>query len=127
MGARRRDPGRPRLQSYVLPAAVVILLVLFALQPLGTAKIDKAFGPVMLPWFTAMALLGVYGIARHPVVVAAVAGLLLDQLGSGRLWPRHLPPFSAFAIADRNAYFRASVVSMSPDVVSRNGVVLQAA
>ncbi len=62
----------PSLQSYVLPASVVILLLLFALQPLGTAKIGKAFGPVMLTWFAAMALLGLYGIAQHPAVVAAV-------------------------------------------------------
>ena len=62
----------PALTPYVLPAAVVILLLLFALQPMGTTKIGRAFGPVMLTWFVVMALLGVYGIAQHPSVVAAV-------------------------------------------------------
>jgi KUP system potassium uptake protein len=62
----------PGLTPYVLPAAVAILLLLFALQPLGTAKIGRAFGPVMLTWFVAMALLGLFGIAQHPSVVAAI-------------------------------------------------------
>jgi len=62
----------PALTTYVLPAAVAILLALFALQPIGTAKIGRAFGPVMLAWFVVMALLGLYGIAQHPGVVAAL-------------------------------------------------------
>jgi len=62
----------PTLTTYVLPAAVAILLALFALQPIGTAKIGRAFGPVMLAWFVIMALLGLYGIAQHPGVVVAL-------------------------------------------------------
>ena len=46
----------------MLPAAVAILLALFALQPQGTARIGRAFGPIMLVWFVVMALLGLYGI-----------------------------------------------------------------
>ena len=56
----------PSLQTYVLPAAVAILLALFALQPQGTARIGRFFGPIMLVWFVVMALLGLYGIFRHP-------------------------------------------------------------
>src|SRR5271154_4843647 len=56
----------PSLQTYVLPTAVAILLVLFAVQPLGTARIGRAFGPVMLVWFLVMAAVGVFGIAQHP-------------------------------------------------------------
>ncbi len=62
----------PSLKTYVLPAAVIILLALFALQPIGTAKIGRAFGPVMLTWFAIMALLGLYGIAQHPSVIVAI-------------------------------------------------------
>src|SRR5271154_5656610 len=62
----------PSLQTYVLPAAVVILLALFALQPQGTARIGRAFGPIMLVWFVVMALLGVYGIVQHPTVFVAL-------------------------------------------------------
>ncbi len=52
----------PSLTPYVLPAAVVVLLALFAVQPLGTASIGRAFGPIMLVWFVVMALMGVNGV-----------------------------------------------------------------
>src|SRR3974390_954241 len=47
----------PTLQTYVLPAAAAVLLALFAVQPLGTAKIGRAFGPIMLTWFAVIAAL----------------------------------------------------------------------
>ena len=62
----------PSLQPYVLPASVAVLFALFVVQPLGTAKIGRAFGPVMFVWFAVIAALGVYGITRHPGVVAAI-------------------------------------------------------
>ena len=62
----------PSLQTYVLPASVVVLFALFAVQPLGTGKIGRAFGPIMLAWFAVMAVLGVYGITQHVGVVAAI-------------------------------------------------------
>jgi KUP system potassium uptake protein len=62
----------PALQPYVVPAAVVILVALFAIQSRGTAAIGPFFGPVMLTWFAAMVVMGVWGIARHPAVFVAV-------------------------------------------------------
>jgi KUP system potassium uptake protein len=62
----------PALQAYVLPAAVAILIALFAIQPQGTSRIGKAFGPVMALWFLAIALVGLWGVARHPAVFAAI-------------------------------------------------------
>ena len=62
----------PSFQSYVLPLCIVILLALFAVQPLGTGKIGLTFGPIMLVWFVAMGALGIYGIVQHPGVVAAI-------------------------------------------------------
>src|SRR5580700_8857088 len=62
----------PGLHSYILPAAVAVLIALFVIQPLGTSRIGRAFGPIMALWFLAIALLGVWGIARHPAVLAAV-------------------------------------------------------
>ena len=62
----------PSLQAYVLPASVIVLLALFIVQPLGTGKIGRAFGPIMLVWFACIAALGVYGITRHPGVVVAI-------------------------------------------------------
>ena len=66
----------PALKSYVLPAAVVILGALFVIQPLGTARIGKAFGPIMALWFLSIAVLGILGIFRHPAVFAALNPLL---------------------------------------------------
>jgi KUP system potassium uptake protein len=62
----------PAWQPYILPGTVAILLALFALQPLGTARIGRTFGPIMSAWFLSMALLGVWGIARHPGVLRAL-------------------------------------------------------
>jgi KUP system potassium uptake protein len=59
-------------KPFVMPAAVLILLVLFAAQRFGTEKIGRAFGPVMLLWFAVIALLGIVAIVRHPGVIAAI-------------------------------------------------------
>jgi KUP system potassium uptake protein len=66
----------PALHTYVLPAAVVVLLLLFAIQPLGTARIGRAFGPIMGLWFLTIGALGVWGITRNPVVLSSLNPLL---------------------------------------------------
>src|SRR5476649_2044918 len=58
------------LKPYVMPMAVVILLVLFSAQRFGTEKIGRAFGPVMLLWFLVIALIGGASILKHPGVIA---------------------------------------------------------
>src|SRR5579863_6604174 len=80
----------PSLQRYVLPATVAILLALFALQPLGTARIGRTCGPVMAIWFLSMALLGIRGISHHPDVLWALnpwygLNYLLHSGGAGFL------------------------------------------
>ena len=60
------------LKPYIVPLAVIILVILFAAQRFGTAKIGRLFGPVMLVWFATIAALGIGGILRHPAVLAAV-------------------------------------------------------
>ncbi len=62
----------PAFQAYVLPAAVVILIALFALQPQGTGRIGRAFGPFMALWFLTLAALGIGGIMQHPSVLVAI-------------------------------------------------------
>ncbi len=62
----------PVLQPYVVPLAVVILFALFAIQSRGTATIGHLFGPVMLTWFAAVAIMGIAGIAKHPSVFVAL-------------------------------------------------------
>lgn len=62
----------PDLGSYVMPITLVILVLLFAVQRFGTARIGAAFGPIMAFWFLVIAALGVYGIVQAPTVLAAV-------------------------------------------------------
>jgi KUP system potassium uptake protein len=77
------DIALPALHPYVLPAAVAILILLFALQPSGSSRIGKAFGPVMALWFLSIAALGVWGILQHPAVLAAISPVYgLRYLGS---------------------------------------------
>jgi len=77
------DIAAPSLTSYVLPAAVAILILLFAVQPLGTSRIGAAFGPVMACWFVCVGLLGLWGITQHPGVLVAINPLYgLDLLFS---------------------------------------------
>jgi KUP system potassium uptake protein len=59
----------PGLGPYVVPTAVAILIALFAIQSQGTARIGHAFGPVMAVWFATIALLGIWGITKHPAVL----------------------------------------------------------
>ena len=76
----------PGLDAYILPATVVILAGLFMIQPLGTARIGRAFGPVMATWCVVMAVLGIGGIMRYPAVLWALDPLYgLRYLSSGGL------------------------------------------
>ncbi len=61
----------PALTAWVLPATLVILTLLFAVQSRGTAVISAAFGPITLLWFLALAGLGIWHIAATPQVLAA--------------------------------------------------------
>jgi KUP system potassium uptake protein len=78
------DIATPGFAPYVLPVSVVILIVLFAIQPQGTARIGRAFGPIMALWFVTIAVLGIWGIARHPSVLVAInPRYAIDYLRSG--------------------------------------------
>jgi KUP system potassium uptake protein len=59
------------LADYAMPLAAVVLVALFAVQTLGTERVGSAFGPIMLLWFVVIGVLGVVGIAQHPIVFAA--------------------------------------------------------
>ena len=53
-----------RFAPYVEAIACVILAALFWLQHKGTKAIGGVFGPVMLVWFAALALLGIWQVVR---------------------------------------------------------------
>src|SRR6202044_922865 len=52
------DVATPAFHEYVVPLTVVVLLILFAVQSRGTAKVAALFGPIMMVWFVAIALPG---------------------------------------------------------------------
>jgi KUP system potassium uptake protein len=62
----------PSFNPYVLPTTVVVLVLLFALQPRGTAWIGRAFGPIMTVWFLVIGALGIWGILQYPAVLWAL-------------------------------------------------------
>ncbi|MGE5170519.1 MAG: potassium transporter Kup [Rudaea sp.] len=62
----------PAMHPFIVPAAVLILVVLFASQRKGTAGLGAVFGPVMSLWFVAIGVLGAAEIARTPAVLAAL-------------------------------------------------------
>ncbi|HEX8170548.1 MAG TPA: potassium transporter Kup [Thermoanaerobaculia bacterium] len=62
----------PVFRPYVVPLTIVVLIVLFTVQKLGTARVGAFFGPVMLLWFGVLAVLGVWQIAHEPHVLTAV-------------------------------------------------------
>ena len=63
----------PAMGDYVVPIAVVILIGLFAVQPRGTAKIGRVFGPIMIVWFATLAVLGISHIVDNPSVLAGLS------------------------------------------------------
>ena len=62
----------PALEHYVVPLTVSILVVLFAVQSRGTARVATYFGPVMVVWFATLGVLGLIHIADDPSVLIAI-------------------------------------------------------
>ncbi|MFN3916082.1 MAG: potassium transporter Kup [Aquabacterium sp.] len=77
----------PAFTQAVIPLTLLILFGLFAVQKRGTAGIGRFFGPVMLSWFAAIALLGVAQIASHPEILWAISphyalGFIVENPGT---------------------------------------------
>jgi KUP system potassium uptake protein len=66
----------PGLEPWVVFIAAVILVLLFSNQHRGTATLGSWFGPVMLVWFSTLAILGLIHIVQGPGVLVAVNPLL---------------------------------------------------
>ena len=59
-------------EPFVLPISCGVLFGLFLFQSLGTERIGRVFGPIMLFWFTSIAALGLAQILRRPEILAAL-------------------------------------------------------
>jgi KUP system potassium uptake protein len=77
----------PALSHYVVPISVIIIILLFAFQRLGTAQVGGTFGVVMILWFTALAILGARGILLAPEVLGALNPLHAIQFFLTEKWP----------------------------------------
>lgn len=62
----------PFLAPAIVPLTAMILIGVFLVQSKGTGFIGKLFGPIMLLWFIALALLGIRGILMAPDILAAI-------------------------------------------------------
>jgi KUP system potassium uptake protein len=66
------EVATPLFAPYVEPLTVMIIVALFLIQSRGTGRIGRLFGPVMLVWFSTLAILGIAHIAQNPAVLLAI-------------------------------------------------------
>ena len=66
------EVGTSAFRPYVVPAAVIVLLILFGFQRHGTEAVGKLFGPVCVVWFLALGACGIYNIVQTPIVLSAL-------------------------------------------------------
>lgn len=62
----------PGFEHFIVAATLAILIGLFMIQRYGTERIGKLFGPVMVVWFTVIAILGIVNILKSPAILHAV-------------------------------------------------------
>lgn len=62
----------PALHDFIMPIAITILVTLFVLQKFGSQKIGNSFGPIMVGWFSCLAILGLRAILKQPQILQAL-------------------------------------------------------
>ena len=62
----------PAFEHFIEPITIGIIIGLFLIQKHGTGSVGKLFGPVTVVWFAALGGMGVWHIAQHPGVLAAL-------------------------------------------------------
>ncbi|MBM3389863.1 MAG: potassium transporter Kup [Betaproteobacteria bacterium] len=80
------DVYAPRYHDLIVPLSLLVLAALFAVQRFGTASVGRAFGPLMLLWFTSLALLGIPSILENPSVLAALNPAYAVDFGLSNGW-----------------------------------------
>jgi KUP system potassium uptake protein len=66
----------PAFDSYIVPLSLTVLIGLFIVQSHGTARVAAFFGPIMLIWFAAIGLGGLYRIMQSPEILGAINPIL---------------------------------------------------
>ena len=76
----------PTLKPFVLPIATAIIVGLFVVQRFGTSAVGKAFGPIIVVWFSVLAVAGFSHIARNPTILQALDPLRAFTFLQARGW-----------------------------------------
>jgi KUP system potassium uptake protein len=69
----RELPTFKGIEHYIVWIVLTILGMFFFLQQFGTASIGKFFGPVMLVWFSMLAVLGLVHVFDEPRIFRAIS------------------------------------------------------
>lgn len=59
-------------QNMVIIITIIILILLFMIQRMGTSIIGKAFGPIMFVWFTFLGVIGLMNMAGDWSILQAI-------------------------------------------------------
>ena len=78
----------PAFDPYIVPIAIVIVVLLFSFQHKGTDSIGKLFGPVTCIWFVTLGALGLYHIMQYPQILWAFSPVFsitffMENAGTG--------------------------------------------
>jgi len=76
----------PTLTPFVVPITLGILVGLFLVQRKGTGAVGKVFGPLMILWFSVLAVSGAYHIVQQPEILHALNPLYAWHFLCERGW-----------------------------------------
>ncbi|RPJ35218.1 MAG: potassium transporter Kup [Verrucomicrobiaceae bacterium] len=88
----------PVFSEWAVTVSVVILTALFGIQRFGTGKVGRLFGPIVVLWFGALAVLGVRALWAHPQVLCSLSPLE-GILFLVREWKHAFPLLAAVFLA----------------------------
>jgi KUP system potassium uptake protein len=71
-GLRSVPAMSDRIEPFILPIAIGILIGLFAVQSRGTGLVGRFFGPIMVVWFATMGVIGAMHVMNDTSVVQAL-------------------------------------------------------
>ncbi len=74
----------PSLKEFILPATLVVIVGLFAIQRHGTAAVGRLFGPIMILWFAALSVSGISHILQSPEILKALSPTYAIQFAIDR-------------------------------------------
>jgi len=73
------EAATPALKPTIVPLTLATLFALFWFQKRGTARVGKAFGPIMTVWFVTIGAAGLVWILKYPQVLRAMNPLYAVQ------------------------------------------------